>query len=222
MKGKEIFKIWSPPKAKWVEWVRPVPFIAINYSHKTNIAINFTIPNINYIDKIEQNTAIILDLSGYDGIKEGIALAKLGFRPIPLYNGTNEQQGAMALVYNHDIENALILGAAELKKLEIPSNAPPAFLIDSNRTHRYKMNVSIFDNSWDIYEQDMPSAKYFLNNNINKIIVRSEIIQKDLAKILYNFQKQGIMIFITNGYEEPKTVLIKKPPYKHKFFKGLI
>jgi len=216
MTGKEIFKAWAPFGAKWTDWARPVPFVAISDLDKTNRAANFTMPIINYINSAQETTAIILDLPECDGITEALALAKLGFRPIPLYNGTDEQQGAMAIVCNRNIKSALIWGASELGKLEIPFDAPPAFLLDSNRTHRFKMDASVFDNSWDIYSQDMPSAEYFIRSGINKIIVRGEMIQKDLTRILYEFQKKKIEILYTNGYETPKTAVIKKPPRRHK------
>ena len=29
MTGKDIYKIWAKEGAKWVDWVRPVPFIGI-------------------------------------------------------------------------------------------------------------------------------------------------------------------------------------------------
>lgn len=209
MTGKDIFKIWAPVDAKWTEWVRPVPFVSLDDSSRKNTVYNFIIPKINYISKPLTDTAIIIDLPGYESISEGLALAQIGFRPIPLYNGTNEQKGAMALVDNHAIASALIWGVAELKKIEIGSNASPVFLLDSNRTHRFKMSSSVFDNSWDIYDQDMPSAEYFMNNGINKIIVRSEKVQKDLNKILYKFQQKGITIFFTEGYERPREVMIK-------------
>jgi hypothetical protein len=100
--------------------------------------------------------------------------------------------------------------------MNITNDAAPAFLLDSNRTHRFKMNVSVFDNSWDLYDQDIPSAEYFLNNGIYKIIVRGDKVQNDIAKILYKFQKKGIMIFFTKGYDEPTEVSIKKPSRKNK------
>lgn len=117
----------------------------------------------------------------------------------------------MPTVNNHAIEIGLIQGASELKKMKIEENAPPAFLLDSNRMNRLKMNVSVFDNSWDIYDQDLPTAEYFIKNDINKIIVRGEKLNKDLKRILYKFQKKKIKIFFTNGYETPKEVYIKKP-----------
>ena len=76
------------------------------------------------------------------------------------------------------------------------------------------MDVSIFDNSWDAYAQDLPSSEYFLENGIDKIIIRSETIQKDLNKILFKFQKKGIKILFTDGYEKPKNVKLRKPHTK--------
>ena len=75
--------------------------------------------------------------------------------------------------------------------------------------HRFKMNDSIFDNSWDIYPQDIPSAKYFLENGINKIIIVGKKVENDLAKILYKFQQEGIEIYFTKGFEEPEKVVVK-------------
>jgi len=211
MLGKEIYKIWAPPESEWTDWVRPVPFVAIGDTYKINRVMKFALPTTDYIDAQEENTAIIIDLPDCDSIREGLALAKLGFRPIPLFNGTFEQSGAMALVDNHVIVSALILGASDLKKFDIPQNAPPAFLVDSNRMHRFKMNASAFDNSWDLYDQDMPSGEYFINKGINRVIVRGQAIQKDIARILYKFQKCGITILFTDGYEKPNVITIKKP-----------
>ena len=209
MTAKDVFKVWAPTGVKWVDWVRPVQFMALDDNFKTYEVSEFLIPTITYIDKASEDTAIIVDLEGDDSIKEGIALAKIGFRPIPIYNGTDSQEGAMATVDNNIVESGLIKGAIELVKINIPDNAPPAFLADSNRMHRFKMNESIFDNSWDIYPQDIPSAKYFLENGINKIIIVGKKVENDLAKILYKFQQEGIEIYFTKGYEEPKKIIIK-------------
>lgn len=215
MTNKEIYKIWAPEGIKWTAWVRPVPFIEINKSLEINEFYNLSIPKINYLPNIYKNTAIIVDLPNYNSIKEGLALARLGYRPIPIFNGTNEQYGVMATTNNHNIELALVWGALKLKEFTLTNDAPPAFLIDTDRMNRYKMNASIFDNSWDIYHQDLPSAQFFLKNGISKIIIRSENnIQKDLSKILFNYQKNGLEILFTNGYSEPKKIKVKKPLHK--------
>ena len=221
MTGREAFEIWAPRGAKWTDWARPVPFVAIEHNNTINIhpsafSAKFTVPKTFYIKELQNNTAIILDLPGYDGIREGLALAVSGWRPIPLYNGTNGQPGSIALVDNKDIEHALIWGAGELEKMPISNNAAPVFLLDSNRTHRHKMNPSIFDNSWDLYPQDIPSADYFLQNGINRIIIRGNSIQKDLIIVFYRFQSKGIRFYFTNGYKEPKEVPLPKPPRKYR------
>ena len=211
MIGKEIYKIWAPFDCKWTDWVRPVPFIQIDdEDFKVYKNANFDIPKINYIQELNENTAIIVDLPEYYSINDGIALSKFGYRPIPVFNGTSQTKGAKSTVDNHAVEIGLIFGAIELQKLNLKKDAPPVFLTDSNRLNRYKLDISIFDNSWDLYHQDLPSAEYFLENGINKIIVRGDSFSIDLKKILYIHQENGIKIYFTNGYEEPKEIRLKK------------
>ena len=210
MTGKDIFNTWAPIGAKWVNWVRPVPFININEQFEGYESGEFVIPKINYMSKVKLNTAIIVDLPGNTSIKEGLAIAKFGFRPVPIYNGIDEQEGAMATVDNKIVKIGLIKGALELKKMQFDKDAPPVFLLDSNRMNRYKINLSVFDNSWDIYAQDIPSPEYFLKNGICDIIVRGNCINKDLNKVLYPFQKKGINIFLVDRYENLERVKLKK------------
>ena len=211
MTGKEVYKIWAPFDAKWTDWVRPVPFVQIDdEDFKVYINGNFDVPKINYINKLKKDTAIIVDLPKHYSINEGIALAKIGYRPIPVFNGTAETKGAKATVDNHAVETGLIWGGIELQKIELDKNAPPVFLTDSNRLNRYKLDISIFDNSWDLYHQDLPSAEYFLKNGINKIIVRGNRFNRDLNKILYRHQEKGMKIYFTEGYENPEEIKLKK------------
>lgn len=210
MTNKEVYRIWAPVGKKWVDWVRPVPFVCMNeYSKRYNFS-NLLIPEIDYIDEGYANTAIIVDLPGAQSVVEGIALAKAGYRPIPIYNGTIEQQGARATVDNQSVGMALMWGATKLKEIVIGDEALPAFLLDSNRMNRFKMEAALFDNSWDIYHQDLPSAEYFINNGIRKIVVVGENISKDLKKIFYGFQKKKIEIYLKKSYEAPKKIIIHK------------
>ena len=156
------------------------------------------------------DTAIIIDESGVDSIEEGIALAHLGYIPIPIFNGTNPSINSKATTNNSIIEPLLIWGALKLKEIKLNKDNPPVFLLDSNRLHRYKITSSIFDNSWDIYPQDLPSAEYFLNKGITKIIIRGEKVNKDLRKILAKYQKNNLQIFFTNGYDSPDKIRLRK------------
>lgn len=208
MTNKEIYKKWAPYNIKWSSWVRPVPFIYLD--EKIDEFIDFKIPHINYLNEVLPNTAIIIDIDGVDSIKEGIALNKIGYCPIPIFNGTSSNK-AVSTTNNKVIEPLLVWGAFELKKIN--DEALPVFLLDENRLNRYKTDRGVFDNSWDIYYQDLPSSKYFLNNGIDKILVRANKINKDLNKILYDYQKNNIKILFTNGFEPIKEIKIKKIKY---------
>ncbi len=211
MTGRTAFELWAPPEAGWAQWARPVPFAAAQSAPGPAMLAGFAVPGIAYLNTVQADTAIVADLPGADGVAEGIALARLGIRPVPLYNGTRAQTGAMALVEPGAIESALLWGAGELAKINLPPNAPPAFLLDWGRLHRHKMNPSVFDNSWDLYEQDMPSANYLLAHGIRRVLVRGQGIARDLAHILYKYQKKGLAILFTGGYGPPAPRRLRKP-----------
>lgn len=226
MTGKEAFKIWAPSGKKWTDWVRPVPFVGIREHSKGYQMSELAVPaidlrgqicvNVSNKDsntggisyEIYKNAALIVDLPGAESVEEGLALAKAGYRPIPVYNGTVEQSGARATVDNQTVGAALLWGAQQISQMKIDDDALPVFLLDSNRMNRFKMETALFDNSWDIYHQDLPSADYFLQNGIDKIIVIGQRFSKDLKKIFYGFQKKNIQIYFAKPYETPKKVRI--------------
>jgi len=216
MTGREAFEIWAPAGKQWVDWVRPVPFIGVQAGTKTYQISGANVPVFEFpVQKSVQ--AVIVDLPGAESVMAGIALAKLGYRPVPIYNGTIEQPGARATVDNQSVGMALLWGAEYLLQIPIHENAPPAFLTDSNRMHRFKMEASLFDNSWDVYPQDLPSAEYFLEKGIHKIIILGEALSRDLQKILYDFQRKKIDVYITNGYTEPRKLKVRRPLLRDLF-----
>ena len=89
MTGEEIYKIYAPNGAKWVEWVRPVPFIAINTYNREPI-VDWVDRRVFFLKEYEQDVAIFIDLPGKESIELSIALAFIGYRPIPLFNATDE------------------------------------------------------------------------------------------------------------------------------------
>lgn len=208
--NKELYQIWAPVGKKWVDWVRPVPFVEIDRYTKGYSVSTSHIPPVPFLKEAPGDTAVIVDLPGAGSVLEGLALAKLGFRPIPIYNGTLEQAGARATVDNQSAGEALKWASSLLKDLEIAPDAPPAFLTDRNRLQRFKMLESLFDNSWDVYPQDLPSGEYLKENGIRKVIVVGNTLAKDLKKIMYAYQKKGIEIYVTKGYEMAKRVKIRK------------
>lgn len=209
MRGKEIYKIYAPIGAKWTEWVRPVPFVAIDIYNREP-TYDWVERNILSVQQYENDTAIFIDLPGKDSIELGISLAKIGYRPIPLFNGTDEPVGTEATIDTYLIERCLINGSEKLKNIPLKKDANPAFLLDSMRTNRYRAKECIFDNSWDLYKHDIPTAEYFKRSGINKIIIIGNTIQRDLRKIFFEFQNKGIKFYLTDGYNSIKKVILKK------------
>ena len=209
MRGKGIYKIYAPNGAKWTDWVRPVPFVAIDTYNRKPIA-DWMERKAMFLKNYQQDTAIFVDLPGKESIELSIDLAYKGYRPIPIFNGTDEQPGSQATTNTYLIESCLINGSEKLKNIKLDNNANPAFLLDSYRTNRYRAKESIFDNSWDLYKQDIPSAEYFKQNGITKIIIVGDEIQRDLKKIFLKFQEKGIDIYITDGYTFPQKVKLTK------------
>ena len=209
MRGKEIYKIYAPNGAKWTDWVRPVPFVAIDTYNRKPIA-DWMERKAMFLKNYQQDTAIFVDLPGKESIELSIDLAYKGYRPIPIFNGTDEQPGSQATTDTYLIESCLINGSEKLKNIKLDNNANPAFLLDSYRTNRYRAKESVFDNSWDLYKQDIPSAEYFKQNGITKIIIVGDEIQRDLKKIFLKFQEKGIDIYLTDGYTFPQKVKLTK------------
>ena len=218
--NKEIYKLWAPKESIWSPWVRPVPFVFIDENVDNKEYESFNIPSVIYLNNDDErfkNSALIIDLPGNKSINEGLALTKLGYRPVPIFNGVDEQEGSLSVVNNKGIELGLLYGAEVLshENINLKVDARPAFLTDSNRMNRYKLSTSMYDNSWDVYAQDLPTSDFVKTQGIDSIIVRSDILRKDLNKILYKFQKDGLKIYFTEGYDEPKLIKVKNIRYKN-------
>lgn len=201
----ETYKIWAPEDSVWAPWAKPVLFI--NQPIKSNC--NMEISNLTWEQTVDNHTMVIVDLPSYSGVVEGLALARLGFRPVPLYNGVNGPSSSIIKVT--DIVRALFEGAEELSTYSIRSDAPPVFLLDSNRMTTGGKRPGIYDNRWCVFPQDMPSASFLSQKGITKIIVRSDSIRNDLSHILLRYQEQGIDIYLSNEKEGEKKVNVVKP-----------
>ena len=78
------------------------------------------------------------------------------------------------------------------------------------KIQRHRIDNSVFDNSWDVYPQDLPSEKYFLDHGITKILVISDKLAVDLKRIFKEYPKKEIKVYFTDGYEKPKRININR------------
>lgn len=207
-----LYKIWAPENALWTQWAKPAMF----YNNRTREIGSFSEVNINWIDKAHYNVMIIVDLDGPESVKEGIALAQKGFRPVPLYNGVRGPNGA--LIDFDALERALYWGAKTLTDIKLKDDANPVFLLDSKRM-RDKKFPGVYDNRWCVFPQDMPSAEYLISKRIEKIIVRTKYIQDDLSHILCRYQEKGIQIFKCDGQVVVPYRVTKPSRYKSLMYR---
>jgi len=222
----EAYKIWAPDGVLWTEWVKPVMFANMTYSGSGNSPLE--IPEIRWLDSLYNDTAIIVDLPGEKSVMESLALARTGYRPVPLYNGVCMENYSNMTVDSRGISWALYAGAAILSGLNLRSDAPPVFMLDCERMKGYAKNPGKYDNRWCVFPQDMPSASFLIKHKISKIIVRTGIekkfyanpIQDDLSHILYRYQEAGVKIQAAFGVNEINDISVSKPlQFKSLFYR---
>ncbi|MFS0723576.1 hypothetical protein [Paenibacillus sp. 1P07SE] len=217
------YKSWAPAGAVWTEWAKPVMFIRPPDTDWIALAE----PQIKYVQPSQHNTMLILDLPDVRGVEEGLALARMGYRPVPLYNGVRSPKSNAAVVPVEALVKALYNGAQLLGGLGLPATAPPAFLLDANRMKGKGKKPGQFDNRWCVLPQDMPSAAYLRKQGIERIILRGSAIENDLSHVLKRYQEQGIKTYHSRGGEAPRETTIVKPPlyrtigYRLKAMTGL-
>ena len=212
----ETYKIWAPDNALWTEWAKPVLFTSVPTGELFANSPPLEIPQISWISEKKYYTMIIVDLPGKQGVEEGLALAHIGYRPVPLYNGVVPPNVYHALS-SFDIASVMFVGANVLRDLPLAPSARPAFLLDSNRMLGGGKIPGQYDNRWCVFPQDMPSATFLSRRLIREIIVRSDRIQDDLEYILYRYQEQGIGISLCDG-SGIKEITASKPSWIKSLF----
>lgn len=198
----DFYKTWAPAYAEWTAWAKPVLFACMAFTG----SIVLDIPEVPV--ESDSKTMIIIDLPGELGVAEALAYAAKGWRPVPLYNGVLGE-GKMS-VDVRSLGDALRTGAGLLRSMSIPLDAPPVFMLDSERMYGSK-TPGEYDNRWCVFPQDMPSAEYIISKGINKVIVRSaRWVRVDLERVLYDYQKNGIALLSLQSNDGPPKELVAR------------
>lgn len=216
----DLYKIWAPDDALWTQWVKPVVFMNIGWNQLRSSSV-LAPANADWIT-YEKGTMIIVDLAGKAAIEEGLGLAVLGYRPIPLHNGVPGPQNATAVLSMDGIVDGLTEGGRMLSLMPLTKQANPVFLLDSERYKWAKKRPGTFDNRWRIVPQDMPSANYLKKHGISKIVVKSKQVQADLGYVLYLYQKAGIVVYVCSEYGNIRKSTSYKPHGTGLFYRFLI
>jgi hypothetical protein len=99
------------------------------------------------------------------------------------------------------IVRALAQTSLRLAEIQLPSDAPPVFLLDSNRQGDGRpMRLGDFDNRSVCFTTDFPSANFLHAYGIQGVLLmqRSRILpMADLSHILRRWQDDGLKLELT-------------------------
>jgi hypothetical protein len=206
MTKEELFELWAPTGGRWSPWVKPVLFAC---SPEEPVLASPPAPffDLSELPSIAEQTALVLDLPGPDGVQLGLALAAQGYRPVPLYNAipgptlptpVPQTQNFSALVNVNAIVDALRSAAPHLRTLNLSDESPPAFLLDANRRGEGQAaSPGRFDNRSVSFTTDFPSATFLRAHNLQRVVlVQSgrDTPQPDLAHTLRRWQEGGLQV----------------------------
>jgi hypothetical protein len=219
----EIYARWSADRARWSRWVKPVLFAHVADPPQTGKepprpplqAEALLGPRegdpYRAPSKSLRELAVIVDLPGALSVGAGLALAALGFQPVPLYNSVPSARSYEVALDMWPVVYALIAGAPSLQPPK--SDAPPAFLLDARRMTRTHAGAR-FDNTSFCSWTDLPSAEVRRQSGIGEVVLLGEGAPKwDLGVPLLRWQEAGIPLYQSSGIGERSPLTIRGPSW---------
>jgi len=197
MTVEQVFRIWAPDEALWSPWVKPVVFTGMNVGLQPEglvwARVDLELP------PADGKTVVVIDVPGGAGVWLGMAAARQGYRPVPLYNAVPGARGQVAAVDMWEIVSALREAALELAELKLPAVAPPAFVLDANRRTGSRTPLpGQFDNRSISFVTDFPGPNLLRNVGVENALLVQEgdrlDPQPDLAHTLRRWQEIGMAI----------------------------
>jgi hypothetical protein len=221
-----MFICWAPDEDMWTPWAKPVLFKSRGFagvvsSEPTEAASIFSPDELDMPVDLGR-AVVIIDLPGVKSVTAGLALADQGYRPVPLYNGC---EGPGAVVSVEGLAQAVFEATEKLRVKPPALNAPPAFLLDSNRMSGYS-SPGRFDNRWMVFPQDFPSANFLLSKGYQQAVVvlnSSGPVAEDLAHVLLRWQEAGVQIksFSLSSHAMEDVIIRKPSQYKLFLYRAL-
>lgn len=215
MTPEELYALWAPEDSIWSPWVLPVPFAQLRCPE---VSARTEPPqfDLEWLPEEERrDLAIVADMPGADAIFYGLTLLLRGYRPVPVIDGSpgpdcipllprdplssTVTPSKISLVDMRELLHALCQGAVRLQEATVAPDAPPAFLLDSNRiTGAAIAAEGAFDNRWMVFPQDFPSSRFLRDHGICRVVYVHDTFlsqpRDDLAHILLRWQEDGIAI----------------------------
>jgi hypothetical protein len=237
MTKEEIYSIWAPDNSPWSRWVKPVLFAHIDLAIGQISTMEMS-GGMEWVPPSAEKVALVLDLPSAEGVVMGIALAGFGYHPVPLYNAVPSPSGSSrtddiagtetASVKVMPILTALRAGTERLVQLSLPSDSPPAFLLDaSRRGDERNMKLGDFDNRSISFPSDFPSANFLAAHGIQRVLlIQKDRLepQSDLAHSLRRWQDGGLRLerLRLDLPSVPVPFEVARPPWYGQMFQRML
>lgn len=190
MTPEQLYDLWAPDTSPWSAWAKPILFATLAPAAAPADAP--PLPDASWATTLEAGTAVIVDLSGPAAVLTGLALAGLGYRPVPLFNGCSAPG---MIVDVQPVQELLRRGAGLLRDQTLAPAAPPAFLLDADRLSNAANAIpGRFDNRWAVVPQDFPSANCLQRAGITAVCLVASAVRDDLAHVLRRYQEAGLAL----------------------------
>jgi hypothetical protein len=249
MSSEDAFATWAPAAGPWSPWVKPLLFAHEREWEAQGDPELIEVGEPTWLEQSDASggyrertrksgdlsTAVVVDLPGPLGVAWGMAFARKGWRPVPLYNAipggtpggvpmvsSSAQFGAVpvlrdtsALVDVQPIVSALRRATRALADLPLSPERPPVFLLDANRRDGVA-TPGRFDNLSISLPTDFPSAVFLRSRGIERVVLLQRLglePQEDLAHTLLSWQQGGVAILVKELERdgEPQAVEVKPP-----------
>jgi hypothetical protein len=214
-----VFDVWAPPGGLWSPWVKPVLFAHMKAPAYKGEVVLPTPPAMPWLTRADKTVALVIDLPGPLGVSIALEPARLGYRPVPLYNAVPGPAGAVVVCDLDPVVTALWDVTPELDRLNLPYDAPPAFLLDADRRHGTGRSPQpgMFDNRSVSLPTDFPSANVLIASGIRRVVlIQSDVDPpEDLAHTLLRWQQAGIAIEAVSPLTpaaDPVAITVRRPP----------
>jgi len=223
MTGEQIFDLWTPAASRWAVWAKPVLFTDLPaLTEAPSSSADDGPPNVDWLKSLTPDSVLIVDLPGSQSILYALALARVGFQPVPLFNCCSSSSDEEVLP-TLELREDLVRGASQLQTISLSPDARPAFLLDADRlAGRHAPSPGKFDNRWMTFPQDFPSGTFLREAGIASIILiqaYSVNPQEDLRQVFLRWQEAGLQILSKSLVDSrPPAPVAVTPTPKYRWF----
>jgi hypothetical protein len=215
MNAEQLFAIWAPDHLRWSDWAKPTLFVALREKGfravvpgESDYALAAGITHL----PADGTTALVLDLDGTVAVNLAVPLARGGYTPVPLFNGTD---GPNPLVPVDLIIAALLGNAPALAATKRHIDAPPAFLLEARREGMGNPRTpGAYDNRWIVLPQDFPSARVLREAGIKRVVIVTRPgrpIAEDLLHVALRWREGGLTVLQQGLGEAVSEPALRRP-----------